>query len=224
MDVVDVWSAAVTEIMEQHKAEAAQTTLFGGRGSKIVRQGENFWISSTWMARRAWMDDYKVRALCPNLQFVTRTASNKTGRAEGIVYDPPEECWFPSHRFPTFSGQKTVTGDDGTTWILGSRGNGHDVLRAEIIADDRLWPEEKTEVLTWLMDSRMLRVEVELDGEEKAVADMICIVDSHYCQRISDGLPVTEAQILAAGLPEYVVESLLYNLRNFKPPVPPCPS
>lgn len=128
-------------------------------------------------------------------------------------YDPkwPE---FPSHDFPSHRDY-AVTGDDGTRWKVGSRGNDLAVLRQEILCNEFLWPEEKTEILTWLDGDRKLRVERDIAGEVDAIDKMIRLVDGYYAQRIMQGPLPTEDEIRASGLPDRTIENLLDNLRNY---------
>lgn len=155
-----------------------------------------------------------------NRDLRRNTKTPKTGGFGPIVrhYDPPHEV-FPSHRFPTcFPGRYKVTGDDGTTWEIGSRGNDLAILRQEVICNPELWPAEKDELLRWLDGPRKLVVEPGTpQGEGKAVADVICIVDHYFHDRICKGNPDTsEEEILASGLPDEIVENLLYNFQNYK--------
>ena len=106
------------------------------------------------------------------------------------------------------SREYSVIGDDGTHWIVGSRGNDPAILRQEITCNEFLLPEEKAEILTWLDGDRKLR--------EADDAALICLVDGHYCDRIRNGPPTTEGEILASGLPDRTIENLLYNFRNYR--------
>lgn len=121
------------------------------------------------------------------------------------VYDPPSDTAFPSHTFATDRDDGYwCTGDDGTTWEIGSRGNDLDVLRQEVINHPMFWPEEKDALLRWL------------DGPRKLDADVAIFVDSYFVHRIQDGLPVTEEEVRASGLPDETVENLVYNLKNYR--------
>lgn len=136
-------------------------------------------------------------------------------------YDPLYEE-FPSHSCPTFYPEKSVvTGDDGTTWAIGSKGNSIEVLQQEVINHPELWPKEKEEILRWLDGPRKLVLDPTCSLSEETqqgyLDDIIRWVDTYFCHRIRDGKPDTsEAEIIASGLPEKYVENLLHNFRNYQ--------
>lgn len=127
-------------------------------------------------------------------------------------YDPPHEE-FPSHSCPTFYPEKSVvTGDDGTTWPIGSRGNSLPVLKQEVIHHPELWPAEKDDLLCWLDGPRKLIPDPDCDDPEY----IIRWVDSYFCDRIRKGNPdTTEEEIQSSGLPDKYVENLILNFRNY---------
>ena len=165
---------------------------------------------STWTgsARRDFMDTFQARCLYPEIPYKTRryrsvedptyrpSAPTGCGRKyKGIIDIVDDRDWhWPDHRFPSLYAYE-VTGDDGSKWEVGSKGNSDAVIRAEVLACDRLLSEEKAEVLRW-MDEQL--------PEQRLIP------------RIRAGV-ATEAEIRAAHLPSAVEENLLYNLRNWCP-------
>lgn len=257
-----------------------QTTLFGNRqvnGPEMATLpgGGFIYSSTTWMFRRLLLDDFMVRAACPNKPYRVRRTWNeedadgdtlswvtkyeKRGNDTGPrpyhvrgsdgqylkekwhgnrdlrrspkssggfgpivrVYDPPHEE-FPSHTCPTFFPEKSVvTGDDGTTWAIGSRGNSIEVLRQEVVNHPELWPDEKDELLRWLNGPRLLVPDptsrFPVEEQEQHLGSIIRWVDRYFCDRIQKGNPdTTEEEIRGSGLPDEYVENLLYNFRNYQ--------
>ena len=157
-----------------------QIPLFHRTGSKVesftaLPRGGSIWSSWTGMARAVFMSDFKERALHPDTPF-----------------DPLHPVFLRPTCTDTIRVYE-VTGDDGSTWSVGERGNSIEVIRQEIIACDRLWPEEKAEVLRWF-DAGF--------HEQRLI------------MRLKGGEPVTEQEILDCKLPPEVEENLLLNLRN----------
>jgi len=139
--------------------------------------------------------------------FLTRKSG--FGDKPIFVYDPPEPQ-FPSHHCPLSSDEDfSVTGDDGTTWIIGSRGNGIDIMRQEILNNTILWKEEKTPLLQWLDGDR------KIPGRHSEDPGFHKEVDSYFCKRIRQGLPTTEEEIRESGLPKDTADNLICNLRNY---------
>lgn len=242
-----------------------QAEMFAGRTSRVTSSGVGFYASTTWEYRRAHMDDFVLRAACPNMLYVPRILFKLTDEggdmlawvlrsekgADGEwhhyhVYGPdgkpktekrtyghspaqryePEFETFPSHKYPSECDDYFVTGDDGMHWKVGSRGNAHDILRAEIACNPRFWPDEKTELLRWMdegcPDPTAGRKRRSSFGHgwtsEEPRMDLFRTIDRHFSERIRGecGPPVTEAEILGAHLPERLTENLIYNLHHYE--------
>jgi hypothetical protein len=126
------------------------------------------------------------------------------------MYDPVHPV-FPSDNFPTFTPEEyEVTGDDGTTWAVGSRGNDLAVMRQEILNNRILWPDEKAELLAWFDGGRKIP-DRHSEGADRELHQR---VDSYYCGLIMEGGAVTEEDIRSSGLPDETVENLVHNLRH----------
>jgi|SaaInlLV_10m_DNA_2_1039722.scaffolds.fasta_scaffold30168_2 hypothetical protein len=126
------------------------------------------------------------------------------------MYEPKVPT-FPSHTFPSIDDNYIVTGDDGSTWKVGSRGNDPAVIRQEILNNPILWPEEKVELMAWVDGDRKLP-----GRDDDDPLDLHRIVDGYFCDQIQQYLPVTEQEISASGLPQATVENLIHNLRNYR--------
>lgn len=118
---------------------------------------------------------------------------------------------FPSDAFPTDWDDYYVTGDDGTTWEIGSRGNDIGILVQEVANNPYLRPEEKRELVEYLRGAR--RIPSRHATRKEDPHDLHRKVDGYFCERIIGGHPVTEDEIRESGLPDETVENLIHNLR-----------